>query len=221
MPNLVGAPMNEKLASEVSSIEKRVTDVKHFNTAAITVLGILIIGATLYSNFSVSREIERLEYFEKQATARINKLLGETEGSPNVIVLSGENQPLQAQTIPAYYRHKEKDPVATIGFDVIFNNTGNKKSEPLVTKIYFRKPVKIYNTWGTADEKEYDSEIIIDASYLRYKGPLVPGLSFKNAFTIQVGSFESKDEFLPIKIKVFYGGDKPFTSEFKLHMMAE
>lgn len=220
------------LSQKITVLEKRLQGVEEnikttisFTSIAISVVGVVFIGFTIYSGYNINRTYkvskEIMADTEKKvanAVSKVDLALINLKKSPELKCYKvGTLEELNDSTIQPQKDNKQ------IRFNFSLHNISSVESGHIYFKCYTKDPLMISNIKGTSDETLYDYENSAPAGtdrigdsksgYFRmppdYSSIMEWGFDYKGKGEIPRGVH-------PVLLKIYYGKDMPLRIKFNI-----
>lgn len=210
--------IEKKMDDRFDQIDKRINDIKKYPSFVLTAVGIVFISFAVFTGLSLDSEKETLQRLKTELVERVNTALGHIEKEPEVELLSEIGAPIEGSTLPAAIKDIS-DGNVEIGFSFTIKNKGNKSTDPMFLKFYFREPMLLaLSEKGTSDEKDYDSEALFEPERIVNNGIFPAGLSSRLKVAFALKGFKPEHIPYPVLVKVYYGGEKHFAAKFLIEL---
>lgn len=217
----------EKVGQETKDIliwaDKRSKAITVLATIALSAMGAMFIGLTVFAGLNLGSEMNRIANFRKEikddiADFRkelkndINEFIGKSDKKPIIELFASIDSPLEDNTLPIVTRVKEKGKIVHAYFSIILKNKGEVTAKIEAVKFYLKKPIILKSK--STDEKEYDSEDYMEAEDLFTFLPA--GASRGITYWMDFKQIGIPLTMHPVLVKVYYGEKKPVTYKFNI-----
>lgn len=205
--------MNKDVEERFNQIDKRIGDIKTFVTATSSILIAVFVTLGIFAGINLLVERNRIKELAQDLREKVDIALGQAAQRPEVIILKSMDTKLSDQVLSAKLEKREGGGKNLV-IETILKNKGNKATGPLFLKIYSSDPIRFSRS--STDEKDFAYESFISPENI--EGKILPAgvsLLYTWRFTVQ-DDLETIQGDFPILLKIYYGGDNPSQTRFRI-----